>query len=98
MQCIDRARVDCERLIKIGQRSLRIARLPGEAAGNPAWVIGWLEAQPLFVVALLFAFGVVDPSLAIAVVLGGALLIGDVVGWWLIAPLFDRERLISGSH
>jgi len=57
-----------------------------------------LSSLPLFVVALLFAFGVVEPSLAIALVLGGALLIGDVVGWWLIAPLFDRERLISGSH
>lgn len=57
-----------------------------------------ISSLPLFLVALLFTFEVIEPSLAIAVLLGAVLLIADVVGWWLIGPLFDRERLISGAH
>ena len=57
-----------------------------------------LSSMPLFLVALLFAFGVIDPSLAVALVLGAALLVADLAGWWLIGRLFDRERLISGPH
>lgn len=69
-------------------------------AGDPrtAQQLSVLSSLPLFLVALLFAFGVIEPSLAVAVLLGLALLIADIAGWWLIAPLFDRERLISGPH
>jgi hypothetical protein len=41
---------------------------------------------------------VVDPSLRLALILGAVLLIADVSAWRLIAPLFDRERLIAGPH
>jgi len=57
-----------------------------------------LSSLPVFFVAILFAFNVIAPSLELALLLGGVLLVADVVGWRLIAPLFDRERLISGPH
>jgi ABC-type Na+ efflux pump permease subunit len=68
--------------------------------GDPrtAQQLSVLSSLPLFVVAILFAFGIVEPSLELALLLGAALLVADVVGWRLIAPLFDRERLVSGPH
>jgi ABC-2 type transport system permease protein len=57
-----------------------------------------VSSLPLFAVALLLAFGIIDPTLELVVLLGGVLLVGDVVGWVLVAPLFDRERLVSGPH
>ena len=47
---------------------------------------------------IAIAFGVVDPSLQLALALGALLVIADVTAWRVIAPLFDRERLISGPH
>jgi hypothetical protein len=46
----------------------------------------------------LIAFGRIQATFELAVILGVALLIADVVGWRVIAPLFDRERLISRAH
>lgn len=45
----------------------------------------------------LMGFGLIDPTLALGVVLGGVLLAVDVAGWRLVAARFDRERLVTGS-
>jgi ABC-type Na+ efflux pump permease subunit len=57
-----------------------------------------LSSLPLLFVTIAFAFNIVQPSVELAVIVGAVLLVGDAVGWRLIAPLFDRERLISGPH
>jgi ABC-2 type transport system permease protein len=69
-------------------------------AGDPrtAQQLSVISSLPMFVVAILFAFNIVEPSLGLALLLGGALLVADVLGWRVIAPLFDRERLVSGSR
>ena len=57
-----------------------------------------LSSLPLLFVTIAFAFNIVQPTVELAVIVGAVLLVGDAVGWRLIAPLFDRERLISGPH
>jgi ABC-type Na+ efflux pump permease subunit len=57
-----------------------------------------LSSLPLLIVAIAFAFNIVQPSLELGLLLGGLLLVGDLVGYRLVAQLFDRERLISGAH
>jgi len=57
-----------------------------------------ISSLPLLLLTVAIAFGIIEPSLELAVILGAILLVGDAVGWRLIAPLFDRERLISGPH
>lgn len=69
-------------------------------AGDPrtAQQLSVLSSLPVFFIAILLAFNVIAPSLELAIFLGALLLIADIVGWRLIVPLFDRERLISGAH
>jgi ABC-2 type transport system permease protein len=57
-----------------------------------------VSSLPLLLLTVAFAFSIIEPSLELAVIFGVALLVADVLGWRLIAPLFDRERLISGPH
>ena len=57
-----------------------------------------LSSLPLLLVTIAIAFGVIEPSLELAVILGAVLLIGDALAWRVIAPLIDRERLVSGPH
>lgn len=52
---------------------------------------------PLAVVALL-SIGTIAPSLALALGCGGALLLVDLLGWRVVAALFDRERLLVGRR
>lgn len=52
---------------------------------------------PLGVVALM-TFNVITATLALALGLAAALLIIDVLGWRAVAPMFDRERLITGTR
>jgi hypothetical protein len=47
------------------------------------------------VVAALIAFDVLHPTLALALGLAAALLLGNGLGWWVTAATFDRERLIT---
>jgi hypothetical protein len=42
-------------------------------------------------------FGVIKPTLTLALILAAALLAVDLAGWRLVATLFNRERLITGS-
>ena len=56
-----------------------------------------LGSVPPVAVTALMGFGVIDPTLTLAVVLAGALLAVDLAGWRLVATLFDRERLVTGA-
>ncbi len=52
---------------------------------------------PLVVVALM-SFNIIPASAPLAIGLAVGLLVLDVYGWRAVAAVFDRERLISGSH
>jgi ABC-2 type transport system permease protein len=56
---------------------------------------GILASLPSAVVAALIAFNVIRPTLALAVGLAVALLLGNGLGWRITAATFDRERLIT---
>ena len=56
-----------------------------------------LGSLPPLALTSLMGFGVITPTLTLAVALGAALLIVDLAGWRLVATLFSRERLITGS-
>jgi ABC-2 type transport system permease protein len=57
-----------------------------------------LGCIPAVVVTSLIAFDVIPPSLTLAIGLGAALLVADVIGWRVVSPMFDRERLVTGSR
>ena len=56
-----------------------------------------LADVPVVIVTSLIAFDVIHLTPALAVGLTVALVIADVFGWRIVAPMFDRERLITGS-
>jgi ABC-2 type transport system permease protein len=45
--------------------------------------------------AALIAFDVIHATLGLALGLAAALLLGDGLGWRIMAATFDRERLIT---
>ncbi len=51
---------------------------------------------PLVVVTSLLAFNAIPLSGRLVLVLAAILLVGDLSGWRIVAPLFDRERLVAG--
>lgn len=53
---------------------------------------------PLVLVISLIAFDAIHVTTGLAVALVVILFIGDVSAWRIVAPLFDRERLITGSR
>jgi ABC-type Na+ efflux pump permease subunit len=56
-----------------------------------------LGSLPPLALVALFSLQVIDATLTIALVLGGALLVIDSVSWIFVAQLFDRDRLVTGS-
>ncbi len=52
---------------------------------------------PLAIIALM-QFKVITPSTSLALTLAAALLIVDALGWRVVAAIFDRERLVTGSR
>jgi ABC-2 type transport system permease protein len=60
--------------------------------------LGILASLPPLAVTALMAFGVIQPTLSLAVGLAAALLLIDVLGWRIVALLFDRERLVTGTR
>jgi ABC-type Na+ efflux pump permease subunit len=60
--------------------------------------LGMLASLPPLAVAGLMSFGVIQESVTLALGLGAALLVVDAVGWRVVAALFDRERLVTGSR
>jgi ABC-type transport system involved in multi-copper enzyme maturation permease subunit len=50
---------------------------------------------PLVFITSLAAFNVIEPSPAMVIGFGAVLLVGDVGAWRIVAPLVDRERLVT---
>lgn len=46
----------------------------------------------------LIAFNVIHATLRLTLLLGVLLLIADLLGWRIVRPLLDRERLIAGTR
>jgi ABC-type transport system involved in multi-copper enzyme maturation permease subunit len=57
-----------------------------------------LADVPVAILISLIAFDVIHPTLGLAVGLTALLLVADVIGWRIVAPMFDRERLIAGTR
>ena len=57
-----------------------------------------LANLPLILLASLIAFDTIHPTPALAIGLTSVLLIADALGWRVVAPMFDRERLITGHE
>ena len=59
--------------------------------------LGVLASLPPLAVAALLTFGVITPSLGLALGCAAGLLVVDGLGWRAVAAMFDRERLVTGS-
>jgi ABC-type transport system involved in multi-copper enzyme maturation permease subunit len=57
-----------------------------------------LADVPVVLLTSLIAFNVIEPTRALAIGLIALLVIADVLGWRIVAPMFDRERLITGTR
>jgi ABC-type transport system involved in multi-copper enzyme maturation permease subunit len=57
-----------------------------------------LADVPLVLLTSLIAFNVIELTPALAIGLIAILLVADVSGWRIVAPMFDRERLITGTR
>lgn len=55
-----------------------------------------VSLPPLGVTALM-GFGVIRPTLSLALILGAALLVIDIAAARVVSAMFDRERLITGT-
>ena len=55
-----------------------------------------LGSLPLVVVTSLIAFGAIHVTLGLGIGLAALLVLADALGWRVVAPMFDRERLITG--
>jgi ABC-2 type transport system permease protein len=58
--------------------------------------LGTLVSLPPLAVTSLMGFGVIKPSVGLALGLGAALLVIDLGAWRAVSLLFDRERLVTG--
>ncbi len=59
--------------------------------------LGLLVSLPPLSVVVLTAIGVIPVSVTLAIGCATLLLILDIAGWRIVARLFDRERLITGT-
>ena len=55
-----------------------------------------LGSLPVGVATSLIAFDVVHATLGLAIGLAVLLLVANALGWRIVAPMFDRERLLTG--
>jgi ABC-2 type transport system permease protein len=60
--------------------------------------LGLLASIPTVLVAGLLALDIVHATLGLAIILGVLLLLADILGWRVVAAMFDRERLITGTR
>jgi ABC-type Na+ efflux pump permease subunit len=60
--------------------------------------LGTLASFVPIVVTILISARVIHPTFALTLGLGAVLLIVDTMGWRVVAPMFDRERLITGTR
>jgi ABC-type transport system involved in multi-copper enzyme maturation permease subunit len=59
--------------------------------------LGMLASLPPLALTALFTFQVITPTFALAASLAGVLLLIDGAACFLVARLFDRERLVTGT-
>jgi ABC-type Na+ efflux pump permease subunit len=59
--------------------------------------LGTLASLPALALTTLITFRVIHPTVALAVVIGIALVAIDAVAWRIASMMFDRERLILGK-
>jgi ABC-2 type transport system permease protein len=59
---------------------------------------GMLASLPPLGVVALMAFKVITPTLGLALGLAAVLLIINALGWRVVATMFDRERLVTGTR
>jgi ABC-type transport system involved in multi-copper enzyme maturation permease subunit len=57
-----------------------------------------LASLPTVIATSLIALDVIHPTLALGIGLGAALLVLDGIGWRIVSPDFNRERLITGTR
>lgn len=57
-----------------------------------------LGSLPVVALTSLVAFDIIHPTVELALGAGFLLLVVDALGWRIVAPLFDRERLITGTR
>ncbi len=65
-----------------------------------AWVaqqLSLLGSLPVAVATSLIAFDVIHATLGLAIGLAILLLLANAMGWRIVAPMFDRERLLTGT-
>lgn len=55
-----------------------------------------LGSLPVGVATSLIAFDAIHVTLGLAIGLAALLLLANVLGWRIVAPMFDRERLLTG--
>jgi len=60
--------------------------------------LGTLASLPALGVTALISFKVLQPSIALAVILAAILAALNAIGWRLATAVFDRERLITGAQ
>jgi ABC-type transport system involved in multi-copper enzyme maturation permease subunit len=53
---------------------------------------------PVVALTSLIAFDVIHATLGLAVGAGAVLVLADAFGWRIVSPMFDRERLITGTR
>ena len=56
-----------------------------------------LGSLPVGAATSLIAFDVVHATLGLAIGLAALLLLANALGWRIVAPMFDRERLLTGT-
>ena len=56
-----------------------------------------LGSLPVGVATSLIAFDVIHATLGLAIGLALLLLLANALGWRIVAPMFDRERLLTGT-
>jgi ABC-type transport system involved in multi-copper enzyme maturation permease subunit len=59
--------------------------------------LGTLASLPPLALTSLMGFNVLHPTLRLALTLGAALLLINLLAWRVVSAMFDRERLISGG-
>lgn len=57
-----------------------------------------LASLPTVVLAVLISANVIHGTFSLALRLGGALFLLDITGWRFVTPMFNRERLITGTR
>lgn len=60
--------------------------------------LGTMASLPPLAATALVSFQVLPTSVVVALAFASGLLVLDIVMWWLVTQMFDRERLITGSR